>query len=635
MNTHHNPSHTRPLIAAAVLTLLVALAFAVDLSPWLRGGYGWRWPYVPAALIQLLPLALTLIAYCIGAALLWHLRPRWLILWSMAGTLAIVLASIAAREPDVPYALFARAASKLGTGPHWVSTHIDWASGAWRDWGATVASFGGHMSNLPPGSILWYALMSSTLDQVPALAHPVYEALLPYQCHNYDLLTYTPGQWASTLFGMAMPLWAALTPLPLYGVARRTASKHARHVVLAYPLIPALSAFAGSWNTIYPLIALLALLTLMIGCARPRWRVAWCFISGLITGLGWFINIALVPLGLFLGLWVLVHEWIAQRRPLIQCVGIGAAFSVGLVIPWGIFWLISGQTPLDLLRAGMAFHLTLDRPYAFWVGMHLWDWLYWGGLAFALVMLFPLAAWVRRGVRNREALPVMSVTLALTMLILIFSGTARGETGRVWLFFSPFLILAASEYRRDDAAPISRAGWLTVMGAQGIFLTALVYAIPATSTDFTPAPQPQAQALTRPADALFSDTTGGAEFRLSAWDATLTDDALLLALNWQGVNHAASPHWFGVTLIAPDGTVTGSEPWQPTLSDGQRYPTTCWRAGVTLTDTVRIPLPEDAPAGEYWLSLAAFGQNDQPEGRLSVIQGGETDTQIGLGPITR
>ena len=30
--------------------LLVALAFAFDLSPWLRGGYGWRWQYLPAAL---------------------------------------------------------------------------------------------------------------------------------------------------------------------------------------------------------------------------------------------------------------------------------------------------------------------------------------------------------------------------------------------------------------------------------------------------------------------------------------------------------------------------------------------------------------------------------------------------------
>ncbi|HEC24074.1 MAG TPA: hypothetical protein ENI95_14260, partial [Chloroflexi bacterium] len=59
------PTRTTALVVLAAL--LITLALALDLTPLLRGGAGWRWPYeVPEHPLNLLPGALTLLLYLAG-----------------------------------------------------------------------------------------------------------------------------------------------------------------------------------------------------------------------------------------------------------------------------------------------------------------------------------------------------------------------------------------------------------------------------------------------------------------------------------------------------------------------------------------------------------------------------------------
>lgn len=623
-------SHKGIAVAAGLLTIVTALAISVDLSEWLRGGYGWRWPYEPLELVRVLPL-IALVGVYIGSVHRLLRRPRrtgFALAWSIGGTLLIVLAAVAAREGDAWFALFARTASNLGTGPHWVASHIDWEGGAWRDWSAQMAFFGGHLRNLPPGSIMWYAGLSALFDQLTPLSSAARAWLMPLQCQNFDLLAYTPGQWASMLFGMAMPLWAALTPLALYAAARRIVPDSAQAVILWYPLIPGLSGFAGTWNTVYPLLALLALLAILIGCRDQRLKLGWIGLSGLITGIGLFINFALMPLPLLLGLWVLFNEVVIRRRMLARAIAIGVTFALGLAAVWIVFWLVSGETPFDLLATAMGFHLGLDRPYAFWVVMHTWDWLLWGGLAFGIVTFALLARWIVRG--RAEPIPVLSAALALTMLIMVLSGSARGETGRVWLFFAPFLLIAAAESWNNAGRPLAQPSWLWLAVPQGALLVALTAAIAGMGTAFT-RPQPPAPVETAHAvDVMFAGDSGGA-FRLVGWDGAVRDDSLELRLNWQAVERSEQPIWFGAVLVGSDGTTLPVEAWQPA---GAAYPTTCWGDGL-IGDAISVPLAGHLDA-EWWVSVAAFGDPAQLEGRLAVqLPDGTFDSQVGLGPIGR
>ncbi len=612
-------------LAAALVTVLVAAALLADVTPYLRGGYGWRWPYhlLPAG--WLLALAAAAAVYVAGAAWLLRRTPRAapLLVWSAAGAVVFALLAAAAREGDALYALFTRTTALLGTGQHWASAHVDWAAGEWRDWPAVMARLGGHMSNVPPGAPLLYRGIELLLPA--GLAESLRRWLLPYQCHNFDLLSYTPQQWASAVFGMLMPVWSALTVLPLYALARRFTGADARLAAVGWALVPAAAAFAPSWSTVYPLISLAAFWLLARGLEGSR-PALWLLASGAVTGLGTVVNFALIPLPLFLGLFALLYD---RRLSAARAAGLGGVYAAGVLLPWALLRAAGGPHLFDLLPVSMRFHLGLDRPYWFWVGMHFWDWVLWTGAGWAVLWLAGIAAWWRQ--RAAQPRPALGLALLLTLLALVFSGTARGETGRVWLFFSPFLLLAALE-AWGRLAPGARHAGLG-LAAQGALLVALLGCLDVVGTNFTPPPAPPAPAaVSHPVEAVFTRPDGAPLFRLTGWGAAFEADHIRLHLRWQGETALVAPYWFTAALVGPDGRVIVGEPWQP--GGEARYPTTCWRPGTAVGDTVDLPLPPDAPPGDWWISLAVYGDPDAPDGRLGVaIPGQPPDTQIGLGPV--
>ena len=614
---------------AIAFTLVVALLIAVNASEWLRGGFGWRWNYELAPLARLLPLILTSAVYVFGA--LWLTRRTKnaapVLAWAVIGGVALALAGTAARQPDVGYELFTRTAS-LATGQQWAAAQVDWASGEWRSWAGVMTRLGGRVTNIPPGAPILYAALSDVLERVPTLAKPIQNWLIAYQCNNYELLAYSPGLWASSLLGMLMPLWAALTALPIYGLARRFIGADARYAALWWALVPAVIVFVASWSTIYPLLAVLCFWALAKGLDSER-GVFWLVLSGVLYGVGVFINFALIPLPLLLGLYTLGNRLLVNRRGIVTAITAGILFGVGMILPWLVYWLVSGETFFDLLSASMQFHLNLDRPYLFWVGMHLWDWLLWTGVGFGALGIVYL--WKARS-QNITRLAALAGSLALTMLILILSGTARGETGRVWLFFSPFLLIVGAGALRQLKMP--RFGALTA--TQAVYAIAIVASLNAMTTDLLPPPSAPQVSVSRLVDATFSDGSQDI-FRLTGWDYTATDDGFDLRLNWQGLNQTTTPYWFGAALVSPSGETVGVDAWQP--GGEVRYPTTCWANQATIGDTIHIALPADAPSGDWWLSLAAYPGTAYlgtgGEGQLTVTQARQPpDTQIGLGPIT-
>jgi len=165
----------------------------------------------------------------------------------------------------------------------------------------------------------------------------------------------------------------------------------------------------------------------------------------------------------------------------------------------------------------------------------------------------------------------------------------------------------------------------------------LVATVPVMGLPLTPTPDPLPPVAAQPAAAAFALSDVGTVFDLRGWQATVTDDKhIQLDLTWQGARPTTTPLWFGAFLVGPDGTTTDPILWQPGQINGDaaRYPTTCWQNGQPIGDQIVLPLPEDIAAGEWWVSLAAFGDAATPEGRLRVTgPDGSDDVQVGLGPI--
>lgn len=633
----------RAIVLITAFVLLLAGIIALDLTPWVRGGYGWRWPYIPVAFMRVLPLLLTTAVYLAGVWLvLTRTRRVWPALaWGLLGTVALSLVVTYAREGQILYPLFTRTASAFTTGPHWAATQIDWQGGEWRDWTAVMGRLGGHLGTSPPGLPMWYGLLNDLLGRVPTAAESLQHSLIGYQCHNYDLLTYTPSQWGTAWFGILMPLWAGLTVFPLLGIAQRLNPAWARIVPLWWALVPGIASFAASWSTFYPFMSASAFYLLLIGLQNRR--QVWIFIAGLLCGIALFLHFTFVPiLGMF-GFFTLGYGWFAlgERGAIFirRCVFIGIVFGVGLIIPWVVFWLLTGETAIDLLRASLAYHLDLERPYWFWVWMHVWDWALWSGMGLALVWLFGLGFWWRQ---HRERLqtqnpPILSMALLLTILVLTISGTTRGESGRIWLFLSPFVLVAAREgllwFRNSDTRQMNHA-FFAITASQAILMVALTANLAVIGTDFSrpPAPPPLTVEGVHPIDAAFAIQDEGEVFRLVGWHAEPSDNEILLTLRWQASQPMTMPYWFGATLVQGD-VVTEAVIWQPRALFGpeNRYPTTCWPSGRVIEDQITLPYPQ---GGEWWVSLAAFGDATQPEGRLQVmLPEAPPGVQVGLGPV--
>jgi hypothetical protein len=669
----------RTLLVILAACLLFCLIFALDLIPGLRGDFGWRWPYEIPNWPRLLPAVVVVFVYIAAANRIKH--PAVVMLWGFMGAVAIPIACLYLLD-DPFYLLVTRTLSGLATGTHMAGTEIRNATQTARDWPQIMPTFlqegkhsmmSVHVALSPPGLPLFYHALNRLLEAVPALADPLGMALRSQQCHNYAIMAYSNAQLASAWVGVLMPVWAALTVLPLYFAGGRLAA-------LWWPLVPSLALFTASWNIVYPLLAICAYLLLSHGL-RPYLtfqpqaverencgadtgtrRLLLIIGSGVLVSLATFANISTFPLIGFLGIYtalVFFKRWNTHRET-IKTIGasllIGALFLMGLSSVWVVYYIVSGVTPLAILNQALGQHLTLDRPYLPWIYLHLYDLALFTGLP---VVLLALAAIVRGLPLRRRfdvaALDPLGVALALTLIVLALSGTARGETGRVWMFFVPFILILAAKFTSPPHSPSLRSGEgeveatgspapnskeraggkvkLLITITQAVFLLTLVAFLRTVGTELTPPPtQPKGEQAS--VDPLPVPATFAGSFVLVGWRGTPDKDGIDLTLSWRADRRASVPYYLSALIVDPDGNaISPANNWQPFDT---RYPITCWSPDQVITETRHLPISgRTAKSGDYWISLSAFETRDGAEPKSVIVSqpGQPLANQIGLGPV--
>ncbi|GAB1421463.1 hypothetical protein MASR2M15_16280 [Anaerolineales bacterium] len=615
-------------------SLLLAFILLLDRLPILRGGeiFHWQWPYQPLPTLGILLLLLTILFYGLISLTLARRDSGWIRLTAFIFTLVFALLIITLRHGDPIQTLFFRTLSPTTTGPHLAAARIDWQSDDWLHWTQVMTDMQDlsvHVALSPPALPMLYAGFTAILEPFPTLNEQIESPLLAWQCHNFSFLSLSSSQRASALLGILMPLWAALGVFPLYAIGRRLLPSSKAYLTAFWPLIPALILFAGSWNTVYPLVALIAFWAFLKAYEQSAiWRSSlYWLMAGLALGLLNFANFSTVPLILMFGFYTLLHYAFNERQtqPLYRPLLIGFCFAAGLLLPWILFILAGGDTPFQMLAVAFDQHLSLNRPYLPWLWMHFWEWALLTGLP--LIALTLLAAFTTR--RHQS---VLALALGFTFIILLLSNTARGETSRVWLFFAPFALLAAGTMIEHW----QRAGynktwlWRLTLGLQALFFFVLAstwQVIDAPDIQPPPPPPPAHENL-QAVDALFDN-----QFRLIGWKGEFIEDHINLSFNWLSeADQIRQPYFFSALAVAPDGsTPTKALSWQ---ADQTRYPTTCWQTGQIVGDSIQIPLVDQAMEGDWFISLRAFADPAHPLDSLTISNPpAQTDIQIGLGPI--
>lgn len=633
----------RPLLLALLVTsslLLIALIFT-DWLPWLRGPAPetseWYWPYLLRPFGRWwAPVAAAVLLWGVGAWWLWPQRPsRRRTSLALAALVAVglllQLALVYADRPDLPAELVDRTLSNLASGYFEPAAEIG-------DMGATLRSYpqqmptfvSEHARTHPPGLILANWLTIQALTAAPRLSAALAALVWPQRCIDLWLLN-RPANVAAALgvWSLLPLLAAALTPLPAYGLARRlfgkdattAADRAARLATLLAATIPALLLFAPKVVQFYAPLALLFFWALHLGLEKRA--AAWLLAAGLLLSLMTFLSLGNAALLLAAVVYALLVIWpdaeTAASAP--RLLTLALAFALGAAAVWLLYWLGWGVAPWAIAQTGLDQHYTLVtnlRRYEWWVVWNLLDLALFGGWPTVLGWLAAVVVALRRAWRRAlTAVDALAVALLVLVVVLDVSGSARGEVGRLWLFFMPLLTYPAARFW-TRALPDRRSALLLV-ALQLAITVSLGLAWRPVRAVIVVAQEPAMPADAVPQTAL-DVAFAGAPIRLAGY--TVADPvarpggALDLTLFWQAGGAATRPYTVFTQLLDASGALVAQQDNWPV--NGQ-WPPTCWRAGDAIVDPYRLALPADLPPGDYRLVAGLY---DAQSGARLLTQNG-------------
>jgi hypothetical protein len=464
------------------------------------------------------------------------------------------------------------------------------------------------------------------------------------------VLNYTNAEFASAWFGMLMPAWGALTVLPLYGLGKQLFDdRTARWTVVFWPLIPGLLMFAPLPNVFYALPTVIVVWLLITGLQRNKSVLI--LLAGVLTSCLTFMNFTFLPLllmagALLIGLPLLRaggaekrNFW--QRLPWRCILKMGLWYGVGLAVMWVVAYFAAGASLPAILQAALTAHLVLDRPYLPWLVLHPNDFFMFTGWPISMMALIGIGLIVVKLWRKKPLLDadVFLLALAGALLLLNFSGTMRGEAGRILLFMAPFWLLAAGSVISTEMSAGKRWSGPAVIIAQVAVVVALVGLLRVVDGSVMASPAPPQPAsvspnTTLPSNAIFGDvlhlTAFAGHGEASQEPATPPSAKLILWLDWTSSGQVDVPYYLSFIPVSPAGN---SAPQATLIQPFELgYPMTCWlpQSGL-LRERVEIPI-DQAVDGDWWVSLSLV--NGATGEKLNALHpDGSRDDQVGLGPF--
>jgi hypothetical protein len=236
--------------------------------------------------------------------------------------------------------------------------------------------------------------------------------------------------------------------------------------------------------TLVMLIALAsALMVAALAGTQRHW--AWAAVAGLIAAAAMFVSLSALALVALGGIFLLLRatrqvgqsgdsSWSDTRSAAVPLLAFGAGVLAGLG-----GWYALGVDAAAVFSQGLGAHSSITgraswRSYEVWVWMNLVEFAVFAGLplvALAGASVPRIVATLRE--LSSSALPAYLGAAALIGLVMLdLSGTVKGETGRLWLFFVPWLAAAGAPDLMDESGSRWRllAVTLALTGAQLVLM---------------------------------------------------------------------------------------------------------------------------------------------------------------------
>ena len=261
----------------------------------------------------------------------------------------------------------------------------------------------------------------------------------------------------------------SLTVVPLYHWLRVTEDRIvAWRVCCFWPLVPAVAIFFPKSDLLFPCIGMAA------ACC---WRVAWnrrslwlALLSGAILFFGMTLSLAFLPVGVLMAVQSLLDGWPGKRTPqlsdddpsttettrwrsIAMLLMVGA---LGFLLPVLLCWWQFDLNLLSVWRWNFLNHKLFyerhPRSYAGWMLRNPLE------LAFAVGLPITLAAlWgTFHSLRQELSRWIQGVpAIAFVWTLLWLSGKTSGEAARLWIFLTPWILVAVAPLFRPRSEIVS------------------------------------------------------------------------------------------------------------------------------------------------------------------------------------
>ncbi|GIV85888.1 MAG: hypothetical protein KatS3mg052_2895 [Candidatus Roseilinea sp.] len=386
----------------------------------------------------------------------------------VAAGLVLQTAAIHIVEPFPLRGLAFRQYSDFTGGYFSVGVRVD-DLGAWLGrFAQEMESYNVHAERHPPGLPMIFWVGVQLMRPLHGLAEALGPTLRPLACFDLRAATLDDVQIAAGLFGILIEtVLAWLTPILLFCFVRRIADdRAAATAALLCPLAPGMLMWASQWDRGFGVFTLAGLLLVEQLVARPRAikSTASAVGLGLALSIGALMSFGNLPIVMICGLYALIRIWQTDRfRSLPAWALRGAIVLVGFAAPWAAMILLAGFDLPATYQTAMRIHLSLERDYWPFLVWHPWDIFTFVGLPAAAIAL--LMTW-------RHA-PALTFAWVATITAQSLLHVARGETGRVWMYFAPVILALASMWITQRSAA-NAPGNARPVSWPHIFVTALM-----------------------------------------------------------------------------------------------------------------------------------------------------------------
>jgi len=438
-------------------SIIFFFAIAFNISPFLRGPGeyipDWRWPYYFVNTISKIWAPLLLITILFGFIKKFDKNDAqiknkekklitFLIIWAY-----LFIFSVLYFSRSGIFVLVERIVNPGENGQFTASLGITNIFSYLSNFNHIVSALEQHAKSHPPGGIVLFWFLNLIFQFFPK---ENFISNLVLHGSDFAMLWngLLAGQKLTAVFSsILLPFLLTLPIIPIYYLGKLLfKAKTAFRSIAIYAVVPSVVFFVPLLDAFYSVFPLVSLILVIQGITKRN--LGFLFLSGMVMGLGLFFTFSITPYFLIYLITLIILLY--QKQNLINLSGRVFKYYTALLLGLSSFLILC----LFFLRINLmetVFSIKLVyRSYFPWVFYNLYDFFIFTGIPVFILFVYLVKDFINKFL-NYKAIKQNFLFLAfiITLITVDVLGVVRGETGRIYLFFVPILVLLVAHFLTD------------------------------------------------------------------------------------------------------------------------------------------------------------------------------------------